>query len=276
MAITGIILVLYLIGHTLGNMQIYLGKDVLNAYAHFLQSTGELLWVIRIVLFISVVLHIITSLKLKFHNLGAKPEKYQIKGYVKARLSSRTMIWTGIMIFAFVTYHLLHFTIGITDPDNYAKKHIEYYDSKASAFELIETSELIQSSVGTSKSQEQEVEKNIDSKSDNSKCIYKSKDGQLYSLEKDEKVLYARPDVYYMVVKGFQNIPVSIFYIIAVVLLGFHLNHAIQSAFQTLGWNHPKYFKKVVAGSTILSIFIVVCLISIPITILAGLVGRCI
>jgi succinate dehydrogenase / fumarate reductase cytochrome b subunit len=273
MAITGIILVLYLIGHTLGNMQIYLGKDVLNAYAHFLQSTGELLWVIRIVLFLCVVLHIITSVYLKFYNLGAKPNKYQVKGYVKARLSSRTMIWTGIMIFAFVLYHLLHFTVGVTDPENYAKKHLEYYDSKASVFEMNEMSALSQSNVSNLQNKEVASEgKN----SEASKTIYKSKDGKLYSLEGDEKVLFARPDVYYMVVKGFQNIPVSIFYIIAVVLLGFHLNHAIQSAFQTLGWNHPKYFKKVVAGSTILSIFIVACLISIPITILAGLVGRCI
>src|SRR5690554_6633339 len=99
MATTGAVLVLFLIGHCLGNLQVFLGKDVFNTYAHFLQSTGELLWIVRIVLLICVILHVITSLKLKLLNNGAKPEGYKVKSYVKSTLYSRSMIYTGIVIF---------------------------------------------------------------------------------------------------------------------------------------------------------------------------------
>jgi succinate dehydrogenase / fumarate reductase, cytochrome b subunit len=250
MAVTGVLLVLYIIGHTVGNMQVYLGPDPLNTYAHFLQSLGEGLWIIRIVLGIALVLHIITSIKLKLHNMGAKPDKYQVKNYVKATLTSRTMIWTGIMIFAFLIFHLAHFTTGDVNSEDYAKNHPEYYkgelhlalDNPDGTFEVINKEwmsaqqELASESIG---------------------------------------IVHSRPDVYYMMVKSFQKWWISVVYIIGVILLGFHLNHAIQSMIQTLGLNHPKYFNCFERASTWLSIIIVLCLISIPITILTGLVGGC-
>jgi succinate dehydrogenase / fumarate reductase cytochrome b subunit len=81
------------------------------------------------------------------------------------------------------------------------------------------------------------------------------------------------PNVYYMVVKGFQNYAVSIFYIVAVVLMGFHLNHAIQSAFQSLGINHPKYNPILRGIGPLLAYIVVIGLISLPITIMFRLVG---
>ena len=117
MAVTGIVLVLFIIGHTLGNMQVYLGAEAYNKYAAFLQSLGEILWIIRGVLLLCIVLHIITSVRLKLLNLSAKPTRYQVKNYVKAKISTRTMIWTGTMVAAFLFYHLLHSSAGLTNPD---------------------------------------------------------------------------------------------------------------------------------------------------------------
>ncbi|MFW6276742.1 MAG: succinate dehydrogenase cytochrome b subunit, partial [Bacteroidota bacterium] len=118
MAVTGIILVAYIIGHTLGNLQFYLGPDVINAYASFLRGTGELLWVVRFVLFAAVILHIITSIRLSMLNQSSGG-KYNVRQYVKTRIYSRTMLVTGITIAAFVVYHILHFTTGDIDPSNH-------------------------------------------------------------------------------------------------------------------------------------------------------------
>ncbi|MFN3306680.1 MAG: succinate dehydrogenase cytochrome b subunit, partial [Candidatus Kapaibacteriota bacterium] len=132
MAITGAILVLYVIVHTAGNMLIYLGRDALNSYSAFLHSLGPILWIIRVVLILSAILHIITSIKLKFENWAAKPNKYAVKNYLKSKLSSRTMIWTGIMILCFVVYHLLHFTFRTTNPQHYYPEFYQPHNAVSS------------------------------------------------------------------------------------------------------------------------------------------------
>ena len=119
MALTGVILVAYVIGHMIGNLQIYVGQEQLNDYAVFLHSTGGILWAVRIVLLASFILHILTSLYLKKLNLDARPDKYVYKNTVRASLSSRTMIWTGLVIFFFVLYHVLHFTVGTVQPEKF-------------------------------------------------------------------------------------------------------------------------------------------------------------
>jgi len=264
MAITGVILVLFVIGHCVGNLQVFLGKDAFNSYAYFLQERlGELLWLIRIGLIAAAEIHIITSVWLKFLNWGAKPTKYQVKNYVKARLTSRTMIWTGIMIFAFLTYHILHFTMGVVHPEDYNKT--DYYVTNAVSVDKVNN--------GTLNDTEGSDECCAEGTATNAKESIINYNGSMYKVEGDEPILSERHDAYAMVISGFQKPLVSILYIIGVILLGFHLNHAIQSSFQTLGYNNPKYFPKIVAGSTILSILIVLCYIAIPISILLGLVG---
>ena len=271
MAVTGVILVLFVIGHCVGNLQVFVGKDAFNSYAYFLQERiGELLLIIRLGLFLALVFHIVTSVRLKFLNLDSKPTKYQVKNYVKARLTSRTMIWTGIMIFAFVTYHVLHFTMGVVHPEDY-NKH-EYYVSNAVSVESAGSYECCPGdSVKTSKSVTDDCCSKELTKSAKVNTI--KYNGKEYKAEVDEPILSERHDAYAMVISGFKKPLVSILYILGVILLGFHLNHAIQSSFQTLGYNNPKYFPKIVAGSTILSILLVLCYISIPISILLGLVG---
>lgn len=113
MAITGFILIGFIAGHAAGNLQIFVGRDVYNAYAEFLHhGLGEALWALRATLVIALLLHIYTSIKLKLINNAAKPQKYKISNYIKSTLYSRSMIWTGIMIACFLIFHLMHYKTG--------------------------------------------------------------------------------------------------------------------------------------------------------------------
>ena len=115
-AITGIILLLFVIGHLVGNLQIFLGPDWINSYAQHLRDLGIFLWVIRGSLIIAVVLHIYFTILLAIENRRARPQRYVERDYVKATVASRWMVLSGLMIFAFLIYHLAHFTIRVTDP----------------------------------------------------------------------------------------------------------------------------------------------------------------
>jgi succinate dehydrogenase / fumarate reductase cytochrome b subunit len=115
-ASTGIILLLFVIGHLLGNLQIFLGPDWINSYAQHLRDLGIFLWVIRGSLLIAVILHIYFTILLAIENRRARPQRYVERDYVKATVASRWMVLSGLMIFAFLIYHLAHFTIRVTDP----------------------------------------------------------------------------------------------------------------------------------------------------------------
>lgn len=115
-ALTGFIAFGYLLGHMAGNLQIFVGQEQLNAYAHSLKSLGPLLWIIRAALLAIFGIHIWLSTLLKYDSLAARPDNYIKKATVKASLASRTMILSGVTVLAFVIYHLLHFSAHITDP----------------------------------------------------------------------------------------------------------------------------------------------------------------
>lgn len=114
MAVTGVILFGFVVGHLLGNLQIFLpdGQQKLDAYAKFLKETPALLWGTRGVLLAAVLLHIAVTVRLTILNRRARPVPYQHKRWRAASLASRTMIWTGPILAAFVVFHLLHFTTG--------------------------------------------------------------------------------------------------------------------------------------------------------------------
>ena len=112
MAATGVILAGFVVAHLIGNLQIFLGPDQFNGYARTLRNLPELLWPVRIVLLVSVLLHIWSSLHLAVIKSEARPV-----GYVKitptgSSYASRTMYWSGPIIAAFVVYHLMQFTFG--------------------------------------------------------------------------------------------------------------------------------------------------------------------
>ncbi len=114
-ALTGIILILFVIGHLLGNLQIFLGPDWINVYSQHLADLGPLLWLIRGFLLVTVLLHIYFTVLLAIENRRARPERYIDRQYVKATFASRHMVMSGLIVLAFIIYHLAHFTVRVTD-----------------------------------------------------------------------------------------------------------------------------------------------------------------
>ena len=112
MAVTGIILVLYVIGHMLGNMQIYMGAEQINGYAELLHSSSAFLWTARLVLLFCVLVHIVAAVQLWARNRASRPVKYKKFRPPEADYAARTMVWSGPILAFFIIYHILHFTTG--------------------------------------------------------------------------------------------------------------------------------------------------------------------
>ena len=115
-AVTGVVLIAFVVGHLLGNLQIFLGPDWVNSYAEHLRELGPLLWVIRVFLLLNVLLHIYYTISLAIENRRARPARYKKTSYVKATFASRHMAMSGLIVLAFILYHLAHFTVRVTDP----------------------------------------------------------------------------------------------------------------------------------------------------------------
>src|ERR1700731_3948478 len=115
-AITGIILIVFVIGHLLGNLQIFIGPDWINSYSQHLRDLGPILWMIRAFLLGSVILHIYFTILLAIENRRARPEAYRDRSYVKASWASRHMVVSGLVVLAFIIFHLLHFTARKFNP----------------------------------------------------------------------------------------------------------------------------------------------------------------
>ncbi|PLS78249.1 MAG: succinate dehydrogenase [Chloroflexi bacterium] len=119
MALTGLILVGFVVAHMLGNLKIFTGSQHLNEYGEFLRTVGEplfpysaLLWIARIVLLGSVVVHIVAATQLTMLDRASRPERYVFHKKQQATYASLTMRWGGLIILLFVIYHILHFTTG--------------------------------------------------------------------------------------------------------------------------------------------------------------------
>jgi len=202
MAVTGAILVVFVLGHMTGNLLVYLGPEALNHYAVFLRQFlhGAGLWIARVTLLVSVVLHIWSATSLTLDSRRARPEGYREQKWKESTYASRTMRWGGVIILLFVIYHLLHFTFGTVHPS------------------------------------------------------------------------FVEGDVYHNFITGFQSVPVSIAYVVAMLALGLHLRHGVWSMFQTLGVSHPRYIRLARAAAWIVAIVVVAGNVSFPIAVLAGIV----
>lgn len=198
-ALTGVIMFVFVIGHLLGNLQIFLGPETLNDYAHFLKNNKEILWPSRVVLLVAIAVHIIATIQLRRMNRAARPARYAEHKPVQAKLSSRFMMLSGLFLLAYIVYHIIHFTVGAVHPN------------------------------------------------------------------------FSATDIYRNVIIGFSNPLVSGVYIVAMVFLGFHLNHGVYSFFQTLGLNHPKYNRCRRCFATVCSVGIPLGYISIPAAVLLGI-----
>lgn len=120
MAITGILLFGFLVGHMAGNLLVFRGQEAMNAYAYFLKSSPILLWSARLGLLVVFGLHVATAFRLTRQNRAARPERYAYEQTVQASFASRTMIMSGLVVLAFAVYHLLHFTVGVVQPAAYS------------------------------------------------------------------------------------------------------------------------------------------------------------
>lgn len=120
MAITGIGLVLFVVGHLTGNLLIFGGSNAMNTYAAWLQSQGPFLWVARLGLLAVFGLHIGLGIRLKLRNQQARTVAYHYDETIRASWASRSMLLSGSVILAFVLFHLLHFTVGAIQPDHAA------------------------------------------------------------------------------------------------------------------------------------------------------------
>lgn len=208
-AVTGIVLVLFVIGHLLGNLTIFLGPDVLNAYAEHLLDLGPLLWLVRFVLIACVVLHIYFTMLLWSENHAARPVKYVCSNPIKTTVFARTMRLSGLIVLAFVVFHLAHFTLGLVYPQ--------------------------------------------------------------YAHLKDS---LGHKDVFSMVVHGFEIAPVSIFYVVGLFFLTFHLSHGIGSLFQTLGFSNDHLRPAWEGTARLVAWLLFIGYASIPLSILLFGYGR--
>ena len=202
MAVSGLILFGFLIAHMLGNLQFFLGKPIMNHYAETLHANPPLLWTVRIVLLISVILHIWSSVDLAVLKRQARPVGYVKRGNVQASLASRTMMWSGPIILAFVVFHLLHLTTGTLHPQ------------------------------------------------------------------------FVPLNAYDNLINGLRVVPVALFYIVSMILVGMHLSHGVWSMFQSVGFSHPKYTPLIKTFAAVFSWLLIAGFISIPIAIVAGIVAN--
>lgn len=143
MAVTGGILVLFVFAHMAGNLKIFSGPDEINAYSRFLREVGwpefgygQLLWLVRIVLLVSVLLHIIAAYQLTMINRRARPVDYTTKKNVETSLGALTMRWSGVIVIVFVVFHLLHFTAGVIGFQPGQFEHLAVYQNVVAGFSL--------------------------------------------------------------------------------------------------------------------------------------------
>jgi succinate dehydrogenase / fumarate reductase cytochrome b subunit len=214
MAITGIGLMGFVLFHMIGNLKMYFGPADYDAYAAWLKKLlypiapeEYVLWGLRAGLLVMLLLHLHAAYSLTMLNRRARPVRYQSpRDYQIANFASRTMRLTGIVVLAFIIWHLLDLTFGVVNE------------------------------VGA--------------------------DGE-----------FVRENVYDNVVRSFERIPVSIFYIIANILLGIHLFHGAWSIFQSLGWNNPRFNNWRRAFATGFAALVVVGNVSFPVAVMAGIVS---
>jgi len=203
MAVTGVILVGFVLGHLFGNLQIYLpnGREAMNAYGeflrHFLHGAG--LWIARAVLLAAVILHIWSATSLTLSSRAARSVGYRERTWTESTYASRTMRWSGVIVLAFVIYHLLHFTFGTVHPS------------------------------------------------------------------------FVPGDVGHNFIVGFQNPWVSLFYVVAMVLLALHLRHGVWSMCQTLGLAHPRYRRWAYAAAWAVALIVLIGNVSFPVAVQTGL-----
>lgn len=215
MAVTGAALVLFVIGHLAGNLQIFLGPKALNDYGEFLHSKPALIWGARLGLLALVAVHIWSAIALSRENKAARPVAYAQWNPTVASYASRTMLMSGLIVAAFIAYHLLHFTVQ-TPAINFT--------------------------------------------------------GQDFTTFADLEIgKEPRHDIYRMMVVGFSQPVVAIFYVVAIGLLCLHLSHGVSAMFQSLGLKCRSFGPLLDKAAQAFAVVIFIGYASIPVAVLLGL-----
>lgn len=224
MAMTGLILVLFVMGHMLGNLLIFLGPDAINAYAYKLHSIPDaIMTLIRLSLLLAVGIHIWMAVLLTLENKKAKPQGFKNK--VKSTYASRTMRMSGVILLTFIIFHILHYTVRIVPT-------MEYNDN-------VVFTEI----------------------AGNSNYVALYKDSHPV-IKYDEPVQTF--NVYDMLIHGFKNPYVSFFYILSVGLLCLHLAHGISSIFQTFGLRNVAWRVRLDRVALVYGLIVFIGFASIP------------
>jgi succinate dehydrogenase / fumarate reductase cytochrome b subunit len=207
MAVSGIILVLYLIAHMIGTLKIFSGAETFNGYSEWIRTIGEpavpaqtTLWIIRVVLLVSVVAHFWAAISLWRQARRARPVPYVTKKRVQQSFASRTVRWGGLILALFIIWHILDLTFGVVNP----------------------------AGTGTTP--------------------------------------------YDRLIASFSNIPITLFYVVSMILLGLHLRHGIFAATQTLGQTNKRRERAVNGIAYVVSGLITVGFILVPLSIAFGLI----
>ncbi|WP_275415168.1 succinate dehydrogenase cytochrome b subunit [Planotetraspora silvatica] len=208
MAVTGAVLVLFLVAHMLGNLKVFLGADSFNHYAEWLRTVGSpalpnrtLLTLAEIGLTVAVVLHMWSAVSLARRAAKARPVKYAARVKPQAGgYATRTMRYGGVIILLFVIWHLLDLTFGVVNP----------------------------------------------------------KGGE--AMPYDRVVAGFAPDRWW----------VTVFYVVALAMVGLHLRHGLWSALQTLGLAHR--YKALKTASTVISVVLVAGFVVVPLAVMIGVV----
>ena len=121
MALTGLVLVLFVMGHMLGNLQIFLGPDVINAYAYKLHHVmpTALLWIVRLVLLVCIGIHLWAAISLTLDNRRARPQTYDSKKSIQMTYAAKTMRMSGVILLAFIVFHIAHYTARVIPGKKY-------------------------------------------------------------------------------------------------------------------------------------------------------------
>ena len=207
MAVTGLIMIGYLIAHMVGNLHAFQGAQSYNDYATWLRSFGEpavphrtILTIIEIVLLASVVGHMWAAFSLWAQARRARPVPYVTKKRVQQSFASRTVRWGGVILLLFIIWHILDLTMGVVNP---AGDDTEPYDR---------------------------------------------------------------------LVASFSNIPITLFYVVAMLLLGLHLRHGIFAATQTLGQTNKRRERIVNGIAYVIATLLTVGFLLVPLSIAFGLI----
>lgn len=215
MAGTGALLLLFVVGHLIGNLQVFGPPELINTYAHFLQSKPLMVWGARLGLLVLVALHVTTAVQLSLANKAARPVGYAGGDAYGSTWQSRYMLMSGLVIAAFIVYHLAHFTVrlpAINGVGDFTKLTTELHGDRV-------------------------------------------------------------PDVYAMMILGFQVWWVAAFYLVAQALLFIHLSHGVASAFQSFGLRDHVWWPRIKCVALVASLAIFLGYVSIPAAICMRIIG---